>query len=183
MSSNREQRLENEFLHIFLGLKRLGTNKNHQCIRHVIRDEGNDLKVFENRLLMLGGEWRIHRTVNARCPQKAMKHLMKKLIDHPEMARNIDIEWRTSLLQPECIYGEKLFMLDVDMEDAEPVLLCAEESGGEMVRVVKSPKGWHLIYKPFDTRKVCAIENVSLVRDGYFYVKTVGNLRGEHDEE
>lgn len=174
MSSNREERPSVQSLHLYLGLKRLGTNKDHQCIRQVIRDEELDLKVFEARLLVLGGEWRIHKTVNARCPEKAMKCLMKRLIDHPEMARNIDVEWRTALLQPECAKGNKLFMLDVDMEDVEPILNCIKSSGGEMLWKVKSPKGWHVICRPFDTRQVCAMENVSLQRDGYVYVKTVG---------
>jgi len=176
MSSNREKRYDKEYLHLFLGLKRIGTNTDHECLRTVIYDENRDLKMFEARLLCLGGEWRIHRTVNARCPQKAMKHLIKKLIDHPEKAPNIATEWRTSLLQPENIYGNKKFLLDIDTNKEHELLRIKEIAlacNADITLRIKSPKGEHWICKPFDTREICKEENVSLIRDGYYYVKTV----------
>lgn len=173
MGSDREQRERLQSIHVFLALLRSGTNQDHRCMRQVIRHYEEDLKFIEMRCLARGGEWRIHQTVNPRCPEKAMRYLMKKLIDHPELCTDIDMEWRSGLLQPECIYGEKFFMLDVDTKDVEPVLECVKSSGGELVKSVESPKGWHLITRPFDTRKVCEMENVTLQRDGYFYIKTV----------
>ena len=158
---------------MFLALKRINTNKDHACMRQVIRDDEKDLRYLEMKCLAHGGEWRIHKTVNARCPIKAMKYLMKKLIDHPELCADIDMEWRSALLQPECAYGEKRFMLDVDFEDNSEVLKVVNESSGKILQKVKSPKGWHLICTPFDTRKVCLIPDVSLHRDGYFYIETV----------
>jgi hypothetical protein len=171
MGSNREQRERLQSIHVFLALLRTGTNQDHRCMRQVIRNYEEDLKFLEMRCLARGGEWRIHQTVNARDPEKAMKYLMKKLIDHPELCTNIDMEWRSALLQPACIYGEKLFMLDVDTKDVKSILESIPEN--HLIKSVESPKGWHFICKPFDTRKVCALENVSLQRDGYFYIKTI----------
>jgi SsrA-binding protein len=37
--------------------------------------------------------------------EKARKYLLKKLIDHPELATDVDMEWRSGLLQPENIHG------------------------------------------------------------------------------
>lgn len=173
MGSNREQRERLKSLHVFLALLRTGTNQDHRCMRQVIRNYNEDLKFLEMRCLARGGEWRIHRTVNARDPEKAMRYLMKKLIDHPELCTDIDMEWRSSLLQPECIYGEKNFMLDVDTEDVQPVLVCLTRQGVVFTQI-KSPKGWHIVCPPFDTREVCTIPNVSLQRDGYYFVKKVG---------
>ena len=42
---------------------------------------------------------------------------------------------------------------------------------GQFVAKHKSPKGWHIITKPFDTREVCALPNVTLLRDGYYFVE------------
>lgn len=173
MGSNREQRERLESVHVFLALLRTGTNQDHRCMRQVIRNYDEDLKFLEMRCLARGGEWRIHHTVNPRDPEKAMRYLMKKLIDHPELCTDVDMEWRSALLQPECSYGKRLFMLDVDTEEVTPILKCLDECGAEIVKKVKSPKGWHLITEPFDTRKVCELPDVSLQRDGYYYVKTV----------
>lgn len=173
MGSNREQRERLKSVHVFLALLRTGTNQDHRCMRQVIRNYDEDLKFIEMRCLARGGEWRIHQTVNARDPEKTMRYLMKKLIDHPELCTDIDMEWRSGLLQPENIYGEKLFMLDVDTKEVQPIFDCLDKQGVEVVQRIESPKGWHIICKPFDTREVCKIPNVSLQRDGYFYVKTV----------
>ena len=64
--------------------------------------------------------------------------------------------------------------IDVDTKEVETIVAVVKESGGEILRFHESPKGWHLICKPFDTRKVCEMENVSLHRDGYFYIKMIG---------
>lgn len=173
MGSNREQRERLKSVHVFLAILRTGTNQDHRCMRQVIRNYDEDLKFLEMRCIARGGEWRIHHTVNARDPEKAMRYLMKKLIDHPELCTDVDMEWRSGLLQPECIYGDRQFMLDVDTEDLNPVLKAIEESQGFVVNSIKSPKGWHVITHPFDTRKVCSIPDVTLQRDGYYYVKTV----------
>jgi hypothetical protein len=45
------------------------------------------LKLLEHKCNLLGGEWRIHKTVNARDTKKAMKWLQHKMIDNPEKAK------------------------------------------------------------------------------------------------
>ena len=175
MGSNREQRKRLKCVHVFLALLRTGTNQERRCMRQVIRDYDEDLKFLEMRCMARGGEWRIHHTVNARDPEKAMRYLMKKMIDHPELCTDIDMEWRSSLLQPECIYGEKKFMFDIDTKDTKRVdfVLAQYETGS--ITKIESPKGWHYIVKPFDVREVLELPDVSFQRDGYYYVKTVNS--------
>lgn len=173
MGSNREKRTHQKSIHVFLAFKRKGTNKDHRCMRQVIRNYNKDLEFLKMRCKTEGGTWRIHRTVNPRDPVKAMKFLMKKLIDHPELCSNIDQEWRNALLQPECIYGDKEFMFDIDQEDISEVEEILKKNKIYNYETIKSPKGWHLITMPFDTREICKFDYVSLLRDGYFYIETV----------
>jgi hypothetical protein len=173
--SNREKREPAEFLHIFMALARPSHGEKSACIRHVIKqDEATELQVLEAKLRVLGGNWRIHRTVNARDTEKARRWLLKCLIDNPDHAGFIDSDWRTALLQPECIYGKKLFMLDVDTKDPEALVeigrLCSD---AVHVFAVETPKGHHYITQPFDTREVCKHPDVTLIRDGYYFVKEV----------
>ena len=189
MSNNREIRVLSESVHMFMGLKRVRfePNSKKQCIRQVIKDYDLDLKILESKLLIMGGEWRIHRTVNARDCEKARKILLHTLIDHPEKSSCIDTEWRTALLQRECIFGEKKFMLDVDTQEREKIVdleIYLDKEQQKMmpneqpivIDRIKSPKGWHYITNPFDTRLVCNLDYVTLQRDGYVYVKTVGKV-------
>ena len=177
--SNHETRIMTDNVHLLLGFARNKDGERPECMRHVIKDMNNferELAIFESKLRILGNTWRIHQTVNARDVEKARKVLIKKLIDYPEKASNIDSEWRTALLQGDCIYGEKKFMLDIDTQEEldirqlECVLL---NTKAEVLNRVKSPKGWHYITKPFDTRGVCKLGYVTLIRDGYFFVKMV----------
>jgi hypothetical protein len=177
--SNREIREPLKFIHLFLAFKRCGSNRENQCIRSVIRNYDQDLASFEARIRSIGGKWRIHKTVNARCPEKALKLLMKTLIDHPEKASTVDQEWRTALLKPECIYGSKLFMLDIDTQEEDKLLALNEMIDQlQIVDKIKSPKGWHYITRPFDTREICKLEYVTLLRDGYSFVKEIDNEQG-----
>lgn len=175
--SNREQRIEREFVHVLLALARPVHGEKAQCIRTVDKGIGDEVDRLEAILKFTGGYWRIHRTVNARDVEKARKVLLIQLINHPEMASYIDSQWRTALLQPECVFGDKKFMLDVDTNvksEIHGVADCIESSGGTIVNMHDSPKGIHFITQPFDTRKVCELEYVTLIRDGYYFVREVG---------
>jgi hypothetical protein len=177
MSNNKEKRIYQNTVHIFIGLQRPSKQGLKACVRHVIKeDEEKDLKIFEAKLKVLGGEWRIHRTVNARDTKTAYNWFMKYLIDYPERVSACESIWRTALLQSAC-KAERYFMLDIDTEKYEELslinyLLC--EAGAKITKEVKSPKGYHYITEPFDTREVEALDYVTLIRDGYYYVKTVG---------
>jgi hypothetical protein len=108
---------------------------NSKCIRTVIKDYDLDLALLEAKLRVIGGTWRIHKTVNKRDTDKARKWLIHKLIDNPEYAGCVDSLWRTALLQPNCIYGEKRFLLDIDTEDNELIV----EVGSRIIkRILRS---------------------------------------------
>jgi hypothetical protein len=211
MSNNREKRQYAESVHIFMALQRMSKQGNKNCIRTVIKDEELDLKMLEAKVKVLGGEWRIHKTVNARNVETARKILLKRLIDNPEKGAYVDSEWRSALLQREC-KETKYLMLDIDTQDEEKIKIienlipkevelkcCIETIHLSNIRPerielkqipnkepqyryyretilsrIKSPKGWHYITLPFDSREVCKLEDVSLIRDGYYYIKTVG---------
>lgn len=176
MSNNRENRIYQKFVHIYMGLQRNSKQGNKNCIRTVIKDEDLDLKMLEAKLKIFGGTWRIHKTVNARDVEKARKWLIKHLIDYPENASFVDSAWRTALLQSSCIYGEKKFMLDIDEQRPELLDIIEEiiyHSKGIILEKHKSPNGWHYITKPFDVREVCKLPNVTLLRDGYVFIKEI----------
>jgi hypothetical protein len=150
-------------------------NKKSKCLRVVIKDFKKDLFLLEMKCQLLGGQWRIHKTVNSRDTEKARIWLIHKLIDFPEGRGYIDSLWRTALLQPECIYGEKKFLLDLDtkskikLEWVNSVIPL-----DKMILTTETINGWHYITKPFDTRELLKLPYVSLSRDGYVFIKKVG---------
>lgn len=121
MSNNKEKKVFQDKIHMFLGLQRMSKQGKNSCIRHIIKlNEQEELEIFEAKLKSIGGEWRIHKTVNARDPEKARRWLIKRLIDHPEQASITDSLWRTALLQREC-KTTNYFMLDIDTEDPDKI--------------------------------------------------------------
>ena len=177
--SNREQRIENKSLHLYLAFARTKDGMHPGCVRTIDKGNGNELEFLKAKLKIMGGTWRIHRTVNSRDVEKARIWLMKDLLDHPEHASYIDSQWRTALLQPICNV-DKRFMLDIDTQNEEEIgKILSLVSEDDIINTIKSPHGWHYICKPFDTRKVCELPYVTLLRDGYFYVTTV---KGENNE-
>jgi hypothetical protein len=174
--SNREKRTTTETLDLYLAFARNCHGEHPDCIRTVIKGNYNELEILKNKLLSIGGYWRIHKTVNSRSVEKARIWLLKDLIDHPEHASYIDSQWRTALLQKEC-RATNYFMLDIDTCDTLKVMFIEgkiKESNGTVIRRTKSPKGWHYITESFDTRNVLMIDDVTLIRDGYEFICEVG---------
>jgi len=175
--SNHEEKPVTDAVHVLMAFKRTKDNDGPaKCLCTVIRDYEIDLKLLEEKCRLLGGEWRIHKTVNARDTKKARVWLLHRLIDDPEASGYIDSLWRTALLQKECIFGEKKFMLDVDTKD--PAHLSELErlimsSHGKVLENIATTNGWHYITNAFDTRLVCELPYVSLIRDGYIFIKKV----------
>ena len=137
-----------------MALQRTSKQGNKNCIRTVIKDEELDLKMLEAKLKVFGGEWRIHKTVNARDVKKARIWLIKHLLDYPENASFVDSAWRTALLQPQCRVDNK-FMLDIDTKDflkLADIDLIIKKSNGEILTRYETPNGYHYITNPFDTR-------------------------------
>jgi hypothetical protein len=176
--SNHESRPKLEQVDLFLAFARhkdgaIGTPK---CIRTIIKDYELDLKILETKLKIIERVWRIHKTVNKRDTQKARIWLIHKLIDNPEYAGCVDSMWRTALLQPNCIAGQKKFLLDIDTENNKELGIIGDTifcSKGMIREKVKTPNGFHYITLPFDTREVLKLKNVKLLRDGYLFIKKV----------
>lgn len=172
--ANHEEKHYAEAVNVLMALSRTKDGQEAKCLRVVEKDPVLDLQILELRARAIGGKWRIHRTVNKRDTEKARIWLLHKLIDFPEGRGFIDSLWRTALLQPQHIYGEKKFLLDVDTKDSDSVYLVRQIVGENLIEAVETENGWHFITKPHDTRKVCELPYVSLQRDGYVYVKTIG---------
>ena len=175
--SNHEERLVVDSLNVLMGFSRTKDGQSHKTIRMVEKHPETDLEVFKAKLSVIGGIWRIHRTVNARDVHKARKVLLHMLINYPEKASYIDSLWRTCLLQSSCIYGDKKFMFDVDTSDINDINTILTKIPNEFIyEVVVTPSGGrHIITKPFDTREVLKLGDVTLIRDGYVYVCSVGD--------
>jgi hypothetical protein len=47
------------------------------------------------------------------------------------------------------------------------------EISAKILKRIKTIKGWHYITEPFDTREVCKLDYVTLLRDGYVFVKEI----------
>jgi len=181
--SNKEKKFHSEHVHLYLAIKRTKDGEKSRCIRSVIKDTGDELVVLRAKLRALGGTWRIHKTINARDVERARRVLLKRLIDFPEKASYVDSEWRTALLQRDCIFGEKRFLLDIDTKEKEKldeVKEAIENDGGEIVEMMETPGGFHYVVKPFDTRKVVELEDVTLLRDGYIFIEIVSDFSLEN---
>ena len=174
--ANHEAKPYADSLDVLMAFSRTKDGQKAKCLRQVIRDFDVDLGIMEYRVKRLGGKWRIHKTVNARDTKKAMKWLQHKLIDFPEGAGFIDSLWRTALLQPECVYGDKKFLLDIDTKDQNTLTAIRGLVGIDLIATIETENGWHFITKPFDTRTILSCTDVSLQRDGYVYIKTVSGI-------
>jgi hypothetical protein len=179
--ANHEERPIIESVDLFLAFSRKKDGmENRKCIRTIIRDYNLDLEILKTKLKLLGGEWRIHKTVNKRDVQKARMWLIHKLLDNPEFAGCIDSLWRTSLLQKECIYGEQYFLLDVDTKKEEELIKLNDlipNIQETLDNIIETPNGYHYITKKFDTREVCNLPYVTLIRDGYLFIEKLGGLK------
>ena len=179
---NHEVKDVTDKVHLFLAFKRTKDNEKSstKTLREVIKNpskETETLEILKAKCKILGGTWRIHKTVNARDVKKALKVLQHSLIDHPEKASYIDSAWRTALLQRECIYGEPRFMFDIDTKEKikqdEMWNLIGIQSGRIIDRIETPSGGLHLVTFPFDTREVLKLGNITLLRDGYIYICSV----------
>jgi len=174
---NKEKKFKAESVHLFIAVRRnKDVKQEHMCIRQVIKDQFTDLEVLKKRVELLGGVWRIYRTVSKRKCEPARKWLLKKLIDQPELASSIDSVWRTALLQREC-REDKKFLIDVDTED-EVIVDKVRELLPSVLETMKTPNGYHFVTESFDTRVLSEFllnGTVEIKRDGYIFVCMVGD--------
>ena len=62
---NHEEKLNADRVHILMAFKRTKDGQQAKCLRRVIKHTfEEDLAVLKAELQVLGGEWRIHKTVN-----------------------------------------------------------------------------------------------------------------------
>lgn len=187
---NNERKLRAESVDLFIAVKRkkdyteFGVEDSYKesariirCVRSVISDYNVDLAVSKERLKNLGGIWRIYKTVNKRRCDIALRILLKKFIDYPELASAVDSIWRTALLQPECKEKDKKFLLDVDTKDEGILFETVKEIFEYVKEVIKTPNGYHVVAKKFDIRKITENEKlkgcVTVQRDGYVFIERV----------
>lgn len=175
--TNSERRNYEEDVHLYLGFwrKKLnGDDCRQRCIRRIAKSD-QDLDILKRELEVIGGHWRIHRTVNKRSTKKAFKIFQHYLIDNPDCAPYLDSVWKTILLQPES-RAEKMFMIDIDFEDEKNLeALSIFVKPENIIERHKSPNGWHWIVKPFDRRILEGIPDVTVLTDGYIYLDSIGN--------
>ena len=173
--ANHELRPIAETVNLLLAFKRKskGGGINNKCFRTIIRNYEDDLIMLENRCKLAGGRWRIHKTVNARDTKKAKIWMLHKLIETNQFDGCIDSLWRTALLQSEC-KAEKNFLFDVDTKDQTLIKDFEIMIRDYLIQKTESPNGYHFITRPFDTREVCKLYYVTLIRDGYVFVKKIG---------
>lgn len=174
--SNHETKYVTNSVHLLMAFQRTKDGEKARCLRVVVRDLQEDLAILEARLRIIGGEWRIHKTINERDTEKARIWLLHHMIDNPDDRGRIDSTWRTALLQKECIFGEKRWLLDIDTKYASHLAEIEEiisASGGTVHERVETPGGWHFITNGFDIRKACEYHCVTLIRDGYVFIKKI----------
>jgi hypothetical protein len=174
--ANHEDRPIRKTVDLLLAFSRKKDGEpNRKCIRVVIKDYHLDLSILEARLKILGGKWRIHKTVNSRDTKKARIWFLHKLIDTDIFDGCLDSLWRTALLQKENAI-EKNFLLDIDTQNSDELTIALDLVPNEVkICIIKTPNGHHLITKSFDTRKICKLPYVTLIRDGYYFIKEIKN--------
>lgn len=163
---------QNETVHLFLALRRKKENPelSSLCFREIIEHEETDLERLKLRCRTEGGIWRIHQTVNHRSISKATKILQHRLIDEPSITTKLVSFWKTCLLQKES-KATKNFLLDVDSELAYIKTKEIIKNLDCTLYEVKTPNGYHIITKPFDTRLISNVEDVSVQKDGYVFLE------------
>jgi hypothetical protein len=172
--ANHEDRPRRETVDLLLAFYRKKDNQsNKKCIRMIINDFEKDLQLLEYRCRLLGGHWRIHQTVNKRDTKKARIWFLHKLIDTDVFDGCLDSLWRTALLQKENA-AENNFLLDVDTNNSFQLDEIERRiPKTKIIKLIQTPSGWHYITKAFDTRKVCELPYVTLIKDGYYFIKEI----------
>jgi len=173
---DRERLEKSKAVHILMALRRKKENRQVQelCFRQVVRDEEVDLRILRERIKDIEGVWRIYHTVNRRDVDKALKLLMKHMIDRPEDAYRLTSIWKTCLMKPTSKY-EKNFLIDIDSESKDlrdEVLEGLKTSEIKIFKRIRTPNGFHIVTEKFDTRLLVHLRpTVEIHRDRYYFVK------------
>jgi hypothetical protein len=164
-------------VHLFIALRRRKDNSEGKeiCFRQICIDHETDLECIKARVKKHGGNWRIHKTINLRSTETAMKLLMKNLIDNPSKHDRLMSEYKTALMRGES-KAQRNMLLDIDGEEADETckFICDSlDIYSYNYQTYKSPNGWHIVTEKIDTRKIQEMENVTIQRDGYYFIEKV----------
>lgn len=162
-------------VHLLIALRRKKDNENYRpmCLREIIIDETISFEVLKVKCKELGGNWRIHRTINKRDTSKALKLLQHKIIENPSRVSEYLIStWKTCLMKTEA-KAERNILLDIDdMRALDEVRTRIAFHNIKIVEEAESPNGYHIVInaKNVDTRLFTEIKDVTLQRDGYIFL-------------
>ena len=178
MTNNIEKMDKVDSVHIILAVRRSKenegqTHKDELCFREIIRGTQQDtINKIKARISNLPGTWRLYQTVNARDTAKATRMLMHELLDNfNEHHWRVDSLYKKMLLQTFC-RKTKRFMLDLDDKSKvfEVKRLLESYKVNELM-YLETPNGYHIIVEPFNLNEVKLPKEVTLVKDGYFFLE------------
>lgn len=167
-------------VNLFVAIRRTKENPNlkEHCIRHIIRDYEKDLEFIKFICSKNDGIYRIYKTVNSRDISKAWKELQHKAIENDNIGDRLESEWKTALLQPKCKAEDKL-LIDIDSNDEEfKDIIVGKFDSKDIVDLVKTPNGYHLVINRVDTRCLEGIENIEVKKDALVFVEFAENTKG-----
>jgi hypothetical protein len=162
-------------VHMFIALRRRKDNAEGKeiCFRQICIDHYTDLECIRARIKKHIGNWRIHKTINLRSTESAMRLLMKNLIDDPSRHDRLMSEYKTALMRRES-KSQRNILIDIDGEESNKtcISICREFDSLDFAYCTfKSPNGWHIVAENFDTRLMEKYPEVTLQRDGYYFVE------------
>lgn len=163
-------------IHLLVALRRKKDNKDYRpmCLREILIDDITSLEVLKTKCLQLGGNWRIHRTINKRDTSKALRMFLHETIKNPKLVSEKLISvWKTCLMKRSS-KAERNILLDIDSAEAySKIREIIETNSIAIVEEAKSPSGYHIVInaEKVDTRLFTSIEDVTLQRDGYIFME------------
>ena len=181
MMDDKERYQQLDKIHMFIAIRRTKDNTENcnakKIHRRLIYNEEYDLEIIKRQCEAEGDIWRIYHTVNARDIQKALnrkddkKNFRHIMVD--TLRTDIESLWRKELLQ-RYNRGEKKYMLDIDAKDTKILDECKQLVGDNFLNLYPSPNGYHMVIKPTDVRLFEDVADVTVLKDGYYHVTTVG---------
>ncbi len=177
MYNDDNKKYKGMVMHLFIALRRKKDNPDGVkiCLRHVIKDDSNEINdLMKLKNILWSGVWRIHKTINTRDIKKAKILLMHRLLDSDSFDNKIDMLWKTCLMKSK---HECKMMLDID---DPPTLqfkrMCDLKNDGSIpvLEEIKTPNGYHWVCDKFDTRIIkeyCGF--VTIHRDGYKFIEKI----------
>lgn len=161
-------------VHLFVALDRKKDNplnSGKMAIRQIIRNYDDDLSIIQAKCnLNQGMSFRLYRTVNSRSLSKAFKLFQHKLIDIPDPKR-IESLWKSCLLSSNASNERKL-LVDIDSDCLDEPYNRLIDLGVRIHESVKTPRGYHIVTDPFDTRNF-QYDNVEIKKDALIFVKMI----------